>query len=417
MCVSTALETRTVPEGRVARFGYYFKESGPAWLAGGLNIGGASVTNAVILAAATGFIFGWVIIPAVLAIWAAGYACVKISVVSGRNPIAVMRDGVHPAVAWANGVAIFLVNLVFHTVQVVLGAAALQILFPGLGIRAWGIAFVIVVALMALLPGRSRVVEKLLQLFLYILAATYLVALFVVPINWSGVGEMFTFTLPTSATEVLLFTAVLGSALAINVPTIQGYGSLARSWGVERLPLIRFETGLINLMLMFVSFAVIIVVGSTLYAEGIPATSAVAAAESLRPVTGDLSAVLFAVGLLGAVLTTAVVQTSVAGYVVSDLVRWPVRMTDKRFKAIQAAVLAVGISIPFFGWDPFVWVSWGAAFNSTFMPIGVATWWYLVNKKSLMGEHKAGRWLNAAMAFSLLVALAAAVRFWYVTLA
>jgi Mn2+/Fe2+ NRAMP family transporter len=416
--VSTSSDTQTlaVPDGRLARLGYYFKESGPAWLAGGLNIGGASVTNAVILAAATGFIFGWVIIPAVLAIWAAGYACVKISVVAGRNPIAVMRDEVHPVVAWANGIAILLVNLVFHTVQVVLGAAALQLLFPALGVRAWGVAFVIVVALMALLPGRSRVIEKLLQFFLYILAATYLVALFVVPIDWGGVGEMFTFTLPSDATSVLLFTAVLGSALAINVPTIQGYGSIARGWGVERLPLIRFETGLINVMLAFVSFAVIIVVGSTLYAQGIPATTAVAAADSLRPVTGDLSAVLFAVGLLGAVLTTAVVQTSVAGYVVSDLVRWPVRMTETRFKVVQAAVLAVGISIPFFGWDPFVWVSWGAAFNSTFMPIGIATWWYLVNKKSLMGEHKAGPLLNAGLAFSLLVAIAAAVRFWYVTL-
>ena len=413
---STTEPVTPVPEGRAARWGYYFKESGPAWLAGGLNIGGASVTNAVILAAATGFVFGWVIIPAVVAIWIATYACVKISVVSGRNPIAVMRDEVHPAAAWANGIAILLVNLVFHTVQVVLGAAALQVLFPGLGVRAWGVAFVVVVALMALLPRRSRVLERMLQFFLYLLALAYLVALFIVPIDWGGVGQMFSFTLPTNANAVLLFTAVLGSALAINVPTIQGYGSVARGWRAERLPLIRFETGMINLLLMFTSFAVIIVVGSTLYAQGIQAAGAAAAAESLRPVTGDFSAYLFAFGLLGAVLTTAVVQTAVAGYVTSDLAKWSTTLTSGRFKAVQAAVLAVGISIPFFGWDPFVWVSWGAAFNSTFMPIGIVTWWYLINKKSLMGEHRAGGWLNAGLAVALLIAIAAAVRFWYITL-
>lgn len=415
MSSSTELQD-SVPSGRLARWGFYFKESGPAWLAGGLNIGGASVTNAVILAAATGFVFGWVIIPAVIAIWIATYACVKISVVAGKNPIAVMRDEVHPGVAWANGLAILLVNLVFHTVQVVLGAAALQVLFPGLGLRAWGIAFVVVVALMALLPGRSRVLERMLQFFLYLLAIAYLVALFIVPIDWGGVGEMFTFTLPDNANSVLLFTAVLGSALAINVPTIQGYGSIARGWTAQRLPLIRFETGMINLLLMFTSFAVIIVVGSTLYAQGIEAASAATAADSLRPVTGDFSAYLFAFGLLGAVLTTAVVQTAVAGYVTTDLAKWSPKMTTGRFKVIQAVVLAVGISIPFFGWDPFVWVSWGAAFNSTFMPIGIATWWYLINKKSLMGEHRAGPWLNAGLALSLLIAITAAVRFWYVTL-
>jgi manganese transport protein len=403
-------------QGRVARWGYYFKESGPAWLAGGLNIGGASVTNAVILAAATGFIFGWVIIPAVVAIWIATYACVKISVVSGLNPIAVMREHVHPVVGWANGLAILLVNLVFHTVQVVLGASALQVLFPGLGIRAYGIAFVGAAALMALLPRRSRVLERLLQFFLYLLALAYLVALFVVPIDWGGVREMFTFTLPTDQNAVLLFTAVLGSALAINVPTIQGYGSIARGWGTDRLPLVRFETGMINLLLMFTSFAVIVVVGSTLYAQGIQATNAATAAESLRPVTGDFSAYLFAFGLLGAVLTTAAVQTAVAGYVTSDLAKWSPSISSGRFKAVQVAVLAVGLSIPFLGWDPFTWVSWGAAFNSTFMPIGIATWMYLINKRSLMGEYKAGPWLNAGLVLSLAIAIAAAVRFWYVTL-
>jgi manganese transport protein len=173
---------------------------------------------------------------------------------------------------------------------------------------------------------------------------------------------------------------------------------------------------MINLLLMFTSFAVIIVVGSTLYAQGIEATSAATAAESLRPVTGDLSAYLFAFGLLGAVLTTAVVQTAVAGYVISDLAKWKPSITSGRFKAAQAAMLLVALSIPFLGWNPFTWVSWGAAFNSTFMPIGIATWWYLINKKSLMGEHRAGPWLNAGLALSLAIAIAAAVRFWYVTL-
>jgi manganese transport protein len=415
--MSSSTETQAqVPSGRAARWAYYFKESGPAWLAGGLNIGGASVTNAVILAAATGFLFGWVIIPAVIAIWIATYAAVKISVVVGRNPIAVMREEVHPVVGWANGLAILLVNLVFHTVQVVLGAAALQVLFPGLGMRAYGIAFVIAVALMALLPRRSRVLERTLQFFLYLLGLAYLVALFLVPINWGGVGQMFSFNLPTDQNAVLLFTAVLGSALAINVPTIQAYGSIARGFTTARLPLIRFETGMTNLLLMFTSFAVIIVVGSTLYAQGVEASSAATAAESLRPVAGEFSAYLFAFGLLGAVLTTAAVQTAVAGYVTSDLAKWSPKLTAGRFKAVQAVMLLVAISIPFLGWNPFTWVSWGAAFNSTFMPIGIATWWYLVNKKSLMGEHKAGPWLNAGLALSLTIAVAAAVRFWYVTL-
>jgi Mn2+/Fe2+ NRAMP family transporter len=414
--MSTSVDTaQQARRGRLATGIGYFRQSGPAWLAGGLNIGGASVTNAVILASATGLVFGWVVIPAVIAIWAATYACVKIAVVSGKNPLAVMRDEVHPALAWINGGAVLLVNLVFYTINIVLGASALQLIFPQLGMTAWGVALVGVVALMSLLPGRIKVAEKLLQVFLYVLALTYVVALFVVPVDWSGVGQMFTFTLPSDSTSVLLFTAVLGAALAINVPTIQSYGTVERKWGTDRLPLIRFETGMLNLLLVFVSLAVIIVVGSTLYPAGITATSAVTAAESLRPVTGDLSAILFAVGLLGAVLTTAVVQTSVAGYVVSDVLRWPSGLRDRKFKAVQVVMVLIGFSIPFIGWNPFDFAPWGAAFNSTFMPIGVGTWWYLVNKSSLMGEHRAGKAMNTALAVSMLICLVTAVRFWFVT--
>ena len=109
-------------------------------------------------------------------------------------------------------------------------------------------------------------------------------------------------------------------------------------------------------------------------------------------------------------------QTQVNGYVVADLMGWERDIGSKRFKAVQVATLLVALTIPILGVDPFQWTAWGAAFNSTFMPIGVATWWYIANKTKIMGRFRAGWVMNVLIGIAMLIATTAAVRFWYVTL-
>jgi len=48
--------------------------------------------------------------------------------------------------------------------------------------------------------------------------------------------------------------------------------------------------------------------------------------------------------------------------------------------------------------------------------MGIAAWWYLMNKIEVVGEYRAGTWFNIGLGITFLISLAAAVRFWYVTL-
>lgn len=393
------------------------KQSGPAFLAGGLNIGTATVANGVLLAAATGFMFGWVFFFATLAIYISTLACVKITMISRQDPIEVMRTHVHPLLGWANGIAVLLVNLVFHTVNALLAGLALNTLIPQVSIQMWTVAALGIAAGMSLLPSRVRVAERILKYFVFALGGTYLLALFVIPVDWGGFfSQTFSFNLPSSESHVLLFTAVLGSALAINVPIIQAYSSRLRSFGANQLGLYRFETALTNTILLFVQFAVLVVVASTLFPRGIEVTTGPQAASALEPVVGQFAAAVFGLGLFGAAITTLTVQTQVAGFVVADLAGWKRDVGQFRFKAVQAGLLLIAMSIPLFNLDPFEWVSWGAAFNATFMPIGIATWWWLINRRKIMGAHRAGWLMNTGLLVALLVATAAAARFWYIQL-
>jgi manganese transport protein len=412
----------TKPEAQIAsnpKFLEMWKSSGPAWMAAGLNIGGGTVTNSVLLAAATGFKYGWVFIFATFAIFMCTLACVKLTVVTGKNPISLMRENINPGIAWLVGSAIVIVNLVFATLQVVLGGLVLNTLFPMFSQTFWGIVSVLIASLIALVPGKAamEIVQNMLKWMVYALTASFLFTLAFVDVEWAAFFTgLFSVELPTSKNAVLLFTAVLGSALAINVPTIQSFATKTSGWGTNRLEHFKFETVMTNIFLFLVQLGVLIVVASTLFKAGVNPKNAIQAALALEPLAGKFSTVLFCLGLFGAVLSTMVAESAVHAYTVSDLLGKKPEPGTKYFKLQQASLLGLILTVPLFGWNPFSWVAWGAAFNSTFMPMGIAAWWYLMNKIEVVGEYRAGTWFNIGLGITFLISLAAAVRFWYVTL-
>ena len=392
--------------------------TGPAWMAAGLNIGGATVTNAVLLASATGYMYGWVFFLATFAIYIATVMCVKLTLITGKTPVALIRTELHPFFGIVFGIAVLIVNIVFHAIQIGLVGGALNTILP-IGVKTLSVAAIVFVIILVALPSKNagRMIQKMLQYMVYVLALSYVISLFVVRPDWSEFFKgVFSFSIPSSKSEVLLFTALLGSALAINVPTVQAYATKSNGWGKERLQLFRFETLLTNLFLLFVQLAVLIVVASTLFRQGITPANGIQAAIALEPIAGRFSTILFSLGMVGALISTMTAQTSVTAYTLSDLLGWDPMPHEKKFKIIQIAMLLFALTVPLFGWNPFVIVSWGASFNATFMPIGILAWAILMNKKDLMGEHAAKPALNAAIAFTFIASLAFAIRFWYITL-
>lgn len=395
------------------------KETGPAWMAAGLNIGGATVTNSVILAAATGFMFGWVLALATLAIYFSIYVCVRLTIITNRNPIELIKNEINPVYGYVVGVAILIVNTVFFGIQVALVGNVVTTLIPGISNQVGSVIMIIAAGIFIFLPKKSAsgFIQKTLQYMVYFLSLSYVVSLFVIDVDWTGFfSGLLRFTIPKTKTEVLLFTSVLGSALAINVPVIQAYASKNNGYTVKRLSISRFETVLTNIFLLFVQFAVLIVVTSTLYSRGITPTSALDAAVALEPIAGKFSTILFGLGMFGATFSTLVAETAIEAYVITEMFNWETEPSTNRFKIIQLILLIAGFTIPIMGWNPYSIVKWGGAFNATFMPIGITAWFILINKKKLVGKYKASKKLNIALAVSLLVALVTAIRFWYVTL-
>ncbi|KUO73411.1 MAG: hypothetical protein APF77_09455 [Clostridia bacterium BRH_c25] len=408
------LETANTKTG-FSKLQAYAKLMGPAWLAIALNIGGATVANAGAVASKTGFTYLWAILPQVFVIWIVCILFVRMTLQTGHGPVSLAREYLGEWAAWITGVSIFIVNTVFHAIQYALIGNIMSTLFgvtPKIG-TIIGFVFVLAVVLNPAKGEKSvKIIQQCLRWMVWLLLGSFILILFIVPIDWAGALKGFIPTFKGTSQELVLLSGLMGAAIAINVPALAAYGAKQNKWGSERKSLSVFELTYTNFMLVFVQFAVIIATASVLFPQGIVVTGAGTMAATFEPFAGRASVVLLSLGLLGSVLSTMVSQCLVSGYIITDLLKWDADLTSNRFKISELVVTLFGLSAPLLGWNAFAISSYGSGFNLTFFPIVTILFLIIANKKEVMGELKASGRLNTSVIIAVLLSLLATGNYW-----
>lgn len=393
----------------------YAKLMGPAWLAIALNIGGATVANAGAVASTTGFTYLWSIAPQVFVICIVCILFVRMTLVTGKGPIDIARTYLGEWAGWVTGISIFVVNTVFHAIQYALVGNIMNTLFgvtPKIG-SVIGFLFVVLIVLNPAKGDKSlKVIEAAMRYMVWILLASFILVLFVVPIDWAGAARGFIPSFKGTSEELVLLSGLMGAAIAINVPALAAYGAKQSRWGTDRKNLSVFELIYTNLMLVVVQIVVMVAVASVLYPQGVVIKGAGTMAQTFEPFAGRASVVLMALGLLGSVLSTMVSQSLVSGYVLTDLFKQEVDLNSKKFKILEMVVTFFGLSAPLFGWNAFSISSYGSGFNLTFFPIVTVLLLIIANKESVMGEHKVSKAMNISVIIAILLSLMATANYW-----
>jgi len=149
-----------------------------------------------------------------------------------------------------------------------------------------------------------------------------------------------------------------------------------------------------------VAYFIILSTGATLFVAGKhDIASATDAAEALRPIAGDLSAVLLAVGLIGAGVLAVPVLTASAAYGVAGALDWKSGLTRDLahaplFYGVIVAATVVGIGINFLGINPITALVFSAIINGLLAAPILVLVMLLANNRKIMGERTNGRWLN-----------------------
>jgi NRAMP (natural resistance-associated macrophage protein)-like metal ion transporter len=169
--------------------------------------------------------------------------------------------------------------------------------------------------------------------------------------------------------------------------------------GDPELERIKIDTSLGMIFSNVIAFFIILTTASVLNAHGVTnINSATEAAEALRPLAGDFTFLLFALGIIGTGMLAIPVLAGSAAYGVAEAFGWHATLEAKApdavgFYLIIAAATVIGFGLGFTGIDAIQMLVWSAVLNGIVAVPIMAMMMAIVANLRLMGRFKARLWL------------------------
>ena len=166
-----------------------------------------------------------------------------------------------------------------------------------------------------------------------------------------------------------------------------------------------------------ISFFIIVTTAATLHASGITNIETAAdAAQALRPIAGDLTFALFALGIIGTGLLAVPVLAGSAAYGVAEAFGWTATLEAKPgeavgFYSIIAVATVIGFALGFSPINPIQMLIWTAVINGIVAVPIMAAMMVLANNKVVMGRFRVrvglawGGWLATGLMAAAVVAM------------
>lgn len=169
----------------------------------------------------------------------------------------------------------------------------------------------------------------------------------------------------------------------------------------------------------FVMYFIILTTGTVLFKGGIHQIDTVEqAALALKPLAGNLSYLLFAVGVIGTGFIAIPVLSGSISYIITETFDWEQGLNKKfheakAFYIIIAISLILGLSMNYIGITPIQSLIYTAILYGLTAPVLIAIILHISNNKEIMGEYVNGRLTNILGFLALVIMSVAAVALLY----
>jgi NRAMP (natural resistance-associated macrophage protein)-like metal ion transporter len=171
--------------------------------------------------------------------------------------------------------------------------------------------------------------------------------------------------------------------------------------GSGEIDRIKIDTTVGMVFSNLIAFFIIVTTAAVLNANGVTnIVSATQAAEALRPLAGDFTFLLFALGIIGTGMLAVPVLAGSAAYAVAETFGWHATLEAKApdavgFYILIAAATVIGFGLGFAGIDAIKMLVWSAALNGVVAVPIMAMMMIIVANQRLMGRFRAKSWLVA----------------------
>jgi len=265
---------------------------------------------------------------------------------------------------------------------------------------------ILVIGMMYLLlwKGSYSIFEKILLFFVSLMGLSFFFSLFIIMPDPTEIVKGFIPSIPEVEGGRMLVAAFVGTTMAsatfISRPLfIQGKG-----WTKENLKEQRKDALWAAVLIFIISGAIMSVAMGAFFHEGKIVNKVLDMVYALEPIAGRFSIALFFMGTLAAGLSSVFPILMIAPLMIADYQQGKLDTSSKQFKILTGIACFIGLAVPIFGANPIKAQILTQVFNVFILPLVILGIIILINKKTLMGEHKAGYILNIGMGLSLVFA-------------
>ena len=276
------------------------------------------------------------------------------------------------------------------------GAIALQMLF-GIPI-VWGSILTTIFVLVMLFSNTYKRIERIIIAFVSIIGLSFLYELFLVDIDWPLAARSWvTPSIPEGS--MLIIMSVLGAVvmphnLFLHSEVIQSheYNKQDDAAVQKRLKYEFYDTMFSMLVGWAINSAMILLAAATFFQKGTPVVELEQAQSLLTPLLGSAAAVVFALALLMAGISSTVTSGMAAGSIFAGIFGESYHIKDIHSRVGVILSLGIALLVIFFIDNPFYGLIFSQMILSFQLPFTVFLQVSLTSSKKVMGKYANSTW-------------------------
>ncbi len=399
----------------IKKIGLMLGAVGPGLFMIGYNIGTGSVTTMASAGSRYGMSMFWALVLSCVFTYVMLLAYGKFTVVSGHTAMAAYKNylpfgkllAIYTILVLTIGELASMAGIVGIVSELI--SEWILILFGGRGVSMIIISSVIIMSCYYLLwIGRYSLFEKFLTLLVMIMGLSFILSMFMVVPEPKELISGLIPRIPDDTNAFLIIASIVGTTCSAMVFIMRSITLAEKGWTVDNLRQGKIDALVSVSMMLLLSGAIMACAAGTLYKIGIPVDRAVDMVKTLEPIAGRFAISVFLIGIIGAGVSTLFPIALVLPWLICDYRGTKRDIHSPMFRILGGLGLMIGLTVPIFGGRP-VWVMiTSQAFQSTIMPVVTLAIIILINNKKLMGEYRAGLWLNIGLFATLIFAFVTA---------